>query len=129
MNKERFPDKYAVEEQKENLRGADLSNMSLVDAKLSNADLYGANLTNVDLSDADLYGANLYNAKLTNANLNGVDLRVSDLTNVDFRRVDLTKADIRGAVGLDMKKMGSIHKGASRIGKAGSKDYGKVFNG
>ena len=114
MNKERFPDKYAVEEQKENLRGADLSNMSLVDAKLSNA---------------DLYGANLYNAKLTNANLNGVDLRVSDLTNVDFRRVDLTKADIRGAVGLDMKKMGSIHKGASRIGKAGSKDYGKVFNG
>ena len=52
MDKERFPNKKSVEDQKADLSGADLS-----DADLSNANLTDANLTDANLSNANLRGA------------------------------------------------------------------------
>jgi len=58
------------------LRGGDLSDVSLNDADLSGAnlssvDLRSANLKNADLSDANLSGAELFNASLSHADLSG----------------------------------------------------------
>ena len=59
MDKKRFPNKKAVEEQK---------------ADLIEADLYGASANFVDLK-----GANLKGAILRDANLEGVDFRSQNL--------------------------------------------------
>ena len=55
MDKKRFPNKKAVEEQKANLIDADLTKMNL--------------------KDANLYGASMNYANLKDANLKGVDFR------------------------------------------------------
>ena len=60
MDEERFPDKKAVEDQKEDLSGADLSEarspfgFDLVGANLKGANLEGANLEGADLKDTIL---------------------------------------------------------------------------
>lgn len=51
------------------LRGADLSDVSLTGADLSGADLSGADLVNADLSVANLESATLADNKLRDANL------------------------------------------------------------
>ena len=50
-----------------NLRNADLTDASFINAKLSEATLEGANLTRAKLAKAQLYGTNLKNAILTGA--------------------------------------------------------------
>lgn len=50
-----------------NLRNADLTDASFINAKLSEATLEGANLTRAKLAKAQLYGTNLTNATLTGA--------------------------------------------------------------
>ena len=47
MDKERFPNKKAVEEQKADLVGADLTKANLGHASLAGANLDGADLTDV----------------------------------------------------------------------------------
>ena len=142
----RFTDKKAVENAKSDLnyadlRGMDLTNVKLSDAKLSDAKLNGADLTGADLSGADLSSTELNYADLNYADLSGADLRGAVLYNADLNyaifssKTDLSNADLTdtnrrgcrgfdkakkdGAVGLDMKKTGSIYKGRSSIGKAG----------
>ena len=65
MNKERFPDKKSVEDQKENLRGADLSGCTF----LSHADLRGAKLRDADLRGANLRCQNLDDLKSRGARI------------------------------------------------------------
>jgi uncharacterized protein YjbI with pentapeptide repeats len=120
-------DKKAIENQKSDLedcvlRGADLRHANLVDAKLARADLRHADLRHADLTNADLYGAVLCEGKLDNADLTNADISYADLTGVKLTRVDLAKVAKKvGTVGLDMKKTGTIEKGHSKIGKAGSR--------
>lgn len=67
--------------------GCDLSGQDL-----RNADLHDLSLTGDNLSDADLRGANLRNAVLT-----GVDLSDAKLDGADLRGASLTGTDIDGA--------------------------------
>ena len=67
------------------LRGADLSNLNLVGAKLPATDLSGANLIRTDMRYADMRYANLARTKLW-----GTDFRFSDLTDVNFAGADYT---------------------------------------
>ena len=120
-------DKKAIENQKSDLeecvlRGADLRHANLVDAKLARADLRHADLRHADLTNADLYGAVLCEGKLDKADLTNADISYADLTGVKLARVDLAKVAKKiGTVGLDLKKTGTIEKGHSTIGKAGSR--------
>ena len=59
--------KDAVEKNKNNLRGADLSGVNLFGADLRGADLRGANLSRANLSRADLSGADLFGVDLSRA--------------------------------------------------------------
>ena len=119
--------KKAIENQKSDLedcvlRGADLRHANLVDAKLARADLRHADLRHADLTNADLYGAVLCEGKLDKADLTNADISYADLTGVKLTRVDLAKVAKKiGTVGLDLKKTGTIEKGHSTIGKAGSR--------
>ncbi len=86
----------------QDLRGTDLSGVTLKRAYLSGADLkgailIGANLHRSNLSGADLRGANLYGADLREANLEGVDLRGATLSVANLRRANLQHADLYGA--------------------------------
>ena len=61
------------------------------------ADLRRANLWGANLRGADLRGANLWGADLRRANLWGANLRRADLWGADLRGADLRGADPRGA--------------------------------
>ena len=65
--------KLIVENNKSNLRDADLSNANLYNAYLSHADLSHADLSNAYLSRADLSNADLIYADLSNANLSNAN--------------------------------------------------------
>ena len=78
-------------------------------------------LEDKDLSGADLRGAPLSGAKLANADLRGADASYSDWTDVRGPIPDLRKTTKVGITGLDLKKTGSITKGHSSVGKAGSR--------
>ena len=65
MDKKRFPDKKAVEEQKDSLCAADLIGADLSEADLTEAYLPDANLSEANLKYADLRGECL-NPFLTN---------------------------------------------------------------
>ena len=101
MDYDRFPNKKAVEDQKDDLIGADLSDSGLWDANLSHTDLSGAdlsgayldraNLSNANLVGANLHGANLLRANLTEADLSGANLDRVDLTEAYFNNVDAKK--------------------------------------
>jgi len=64
---------YAIEP-KANLKGADLNN-----AELTNAKLQGANLSNANLTDSQLQCADLTNADLRGVNLKGADITYAKL--------------------------------------------------
>ena len=87
MDKSLFPIKKAIEKQKSNLRGADLSDANYVlrYAKLINADLRDADLTGAQLWHTELYGADLRKANLSGARLDNVDLREADLTGANMK--------------------------------------------
>jgi hypothetical protein len=71
---------------------ADLREADLCEADLREADLYGA-----DLREANLYGADLREADLRGASLCEADLREADLREADLRGANLYGADLRGA--------------------------------
>ena len=98
------------------LRGEDLRGAPLSGAKLTHANLSGA-----DLRGADLYDVLLCGAKLANADLRDADASYSDWTDVRGPIPDLRKTTKEGIIGLDLKKTGSITKGHSSVGKAGSR--------
>ncbi|NER27507.1 MAG: pentapeptide repeat-containing protein [Symploca sp. SIO1C4] len=79
------------------LRGADLRRSKLWQADLREADLRGTNLSEVDLGKADLRGANISQADLRGADLRGADLRRALFLRVDFSQAKLSKADFRKA--------------------------------
>jgi len=83
--------------QEANLRGANLQGANLQGANLQGADLRGANLQGADLRGANLQGANLRGADLRGANLWGANLRGANLQGANLREADLQGADLRGA--------------------------------
>ncbi|HEX4729848.1 MAG TPA: pentapeptide repeat-containing protein [Solirubrobacterales bacterium] len=116
-----------------NLRGADLSGLSVAGGRLNGADatnavldnlsLAGAEATGLDARDATsdrekgTAGANIFDARLTDADfqgavLNGVSLDHSDLGDADFRgatwnAVEADTASFRGADLSGLKGVGS----------------------
>jgi len=84
--------KKEIEDSKNNLRGADLCNAKLMQAKLNGASLEDADLTAAYLIKADLSGANLSRADLTQAVLSE-----ADLSGVDFEGTELTDTFLNGA--------------------------------
>ena len=96
-------EKARDDNERPNLRGADLYDADLRDADLRDADLRGADLYGADLLDADLLDADLY----------GADLRGADLRGADLRGADLRGANLRGARwgGLEINHLpsGALH--------------------
>ena len=86
--------------QQTDLRGANLSGMSL-----GGRDLRGRNLRGADLSNAHLGGANLTGADLRNANLSHANLGAADLTGADMRFCDLREANLNHTIldGTDLR--------------------------
>ena len=79
------------------LRGLDLSQVSLRGARLAQANLSHADLSGADLSSADLSAANLTGAVLERASLREACLADADLSDADLRSSDLTGADLSRA--------------------------------
>jgi uncharacterized protein YjbI with pentapeptide repeats len=87
------------------LRGMDLSGLSLAKkplqmvcfsgADLRGADLSGANMEGVDLSGADLADADLSQANLSKADLSDSDMRGANLSGTVFDGADLWRANLR----------------------------------
>ena len=88
------------------LAGADLSGLSLREARLDNA----------DLSDANLSGAVLARAALTGARLRGANLAGADLTGARLLRADFSNADLSGANLGGVKARGAVFIGADLSG-------------
>lgn len=90
-----------------NLKDVDLSGANLTDANLShanleNANLSGANLTDTDLNYAILAGAKFKEAKLINttfhhASMGGVNLTGADIKGAEFHHTDMEKANFGAA--------------------------------
>lgn len=100
------------ENEKANLREANLQSANLREANLRYADLRGANLQYADLRYANLQSANLQEADLREADLLKADLRYADLRGADLyytslQYADLREANLRGAIDL-VKIMGVI---------------------
>ena len=74
------------------LRGADLSNITL-----DQATFYGSNLSKVNLSQAILRKCNLNESNLTDANLRAADLRNSRFHQAKLNRANLSGANLSGA--------------------------------
>ena len=83
--------KKVAEDNKADLRGANLRGADLYGANLRGANLYGADLRGADLRGANLYGANLRGADLRGANLYGADLRGADLYGADGEKITLVE--------------------------------------
>ena len=80
----------------------DLPRPALKGARLTNASLVGADMRGMVLLGAQIDGADLRNARLDGALLEGADLSRADLrgarlTNADLSRTNLVEADLRGA--------------------------------
>jgi len=94
--------RIACEQNRADLRGANLGRADLRGADLYGANLYGANLRVANLDGANLRGANLRCADLRGANLDGANLRCADLRCADLfgailRGADLSRADLSRA--------------------------------
>jgi uncharacterized protein YjbI with pentapeptide repeats len=79
------------------LTGADLSQLSLIEADLRKADLGGAKLVRTRLIEANLIGADLGAAKLGRASLTRADLRFANLTGASLLLADLSGANLSWA--------------------------------
>jgi len=79
------------------LRGANLSGITLINIDLSGRDMSGANLSGADLSGADLRRTNLRGANLTGTNLSGAKLRAADLSGSILTGTTLLRAKMSGA--------------------------------
>ena len=88
MDKERFPNKKSVEEQKANLTDANLTGANLDGANLTGADLAGVDLSGSDLKYAGLIAANLKGATFTGSKLISANLSGANLSGADFSPTD-----------------------------------------
>ena len=94
------------------LRGLDLSNLSLVGDTFDRADLRGANFSNSKLEGlsfqrADLRKANFHAAKLTGIDFTRSTLDEADLSDASLMGVDLTHASMAGANTTGIRLIGS----------------------
>ena len=80
------------------LRGADLSNTVLREARFAGSELSGADLRYSDLGGADLSYATLAEAELKGASLFNADLSYADFSGADLSFVDLRGANLGGAL-------------------------------
>jgi beta-lactamase regulating signal transducer with metallopeptidase domain len=79
------------------LRGLDLSGLSLLGDDFSHANLEGANLAHTSLKGVSFSRAELTHANFRSANLTGIDFAGANLTGADFTDATLTGADLSGA--------------------------------
>jgi|GEM_PF-1453709 len=84
-------------EERETLRGADLSGLKLSGADLTHRNLTGARLVHTDLTDADLRDAILVDAVFDNVSLKGANLTGADLSGARLFHTDLTGVSLRGS--------------------------------
>jgi beta-lactamase regulating signal transducer with metallopeptidase domain len=94
------------------LRGLDLSNMSLVGDSFEHANLSGANFSNTKLEGlsfqrADLSHANFHGSKLMGIDFNRSTLDGADLSDATLTGVDLGHASMTGANTAGIKLIGS----------------------
>ena len=92
--------KKQIEDSKNSLKGEDICNDKLMQAKLKgacleDADLTAAYLIKADLSEANLSRADLTQAVLSEANLSGADFEDTELTDTF-----LNGANLKGALNL-----------------------------
>jgi uncharacterized protein YjbI with pentapeptide repeats len=80
-----------------NMEGADLEDVDLRGAKLSEVNLGHVRLNNADLADADLSQADLRSAKLVRVNLRNATLSTAILTDADLSEADLYRAGLEEA--------------------------------
>ncbi len=119
-----------------NLKGINLSSITLCGADLSGANLDGiysyggdfgkagliraslwkATLKGSNLNRADLHGATLYEVNLSNSDLSGADLSEAKLINVNLRESDLSGADLHGATLYEPKLRNTNLRGANLRG-------------
>ena len=92
--------KKEIEDSKNNLRGADLCNAKLMQAKLNGASLEDADLTAAYLIKADLSEANLSRADLTQAVLSEANLSGADFEDTELTDTFLNGANLKGAINL-----------------------------
>lgn len=79
------------------LRGLNLSNCNLDDARLDQADFTGSNLTGANLSEASLKNAVFRNTTLVDACLSYSDLSSAAFENARFGATDITGANLTRA--------------------------------
>jgi len=133
-----FVDLKKAELDDANLKGTNLSNVSLVRAELSGANLDKANLQRSDLSmafikkadlkETDLDEASLVKANLKNSFMKGASLRKANLQGANLRwaileNADLSQANLSGTVLFETSLQnanlkGSNFKGATFLDKA-----------
>ncbi len=112
MDKKRFPDKKAVEDQKADLVGADLSGMNLAGADLAGVDLSGSNLEYAGLMTANLKGVTFTGSNLSHANLGGANLIGADFSPTDessptyMSSTIVSHADLTGA---NLSRVDGLH--------------------
>ena len=92
--------KKEIENSKNDLKGADLCNAKLMQAKLNGACLEDADLTAAYLIKADLSKANLSGADLTQAVLSEADLSGADLEGAELTDTFLNGANLKDALNL-----------------------------
>ena len=86
-----------AEDNRADLRNANLGYSSLRFVDLSGADLSGIVLSYTDMVYSNLSGADLTGADLSDAYLNGADLSGADLSGADLSEAYLSGADLGGA--------------------------------
>jgi hypothetical protein len=79
------------------LFGANLTNADLRNATLNNANLHGANLTGADVRNASMTDAYMVDVNLTAANFAGANLSNAVVAGANLTNANLTNANLTGA--------------------------------
>lgn len=91
---ETVPDISGEQLHRVDLKGADLSQVTMTETLLTEADFSGANLQNVTAEETNLWGANLEGANLANANLKRANLRNSKMNGANAQDADMSGAEL-----------------------------------
>jgi uncharacterized protein YjbI with pentapeptide repeats len=94
-------------------RGANLQGVLLDKAKLQGVDLRGADLQAASLQEAELQGADLRGANLQGSNLNKANLQGASLDYVKLQGADLAGTELQGAVFKNAQLQGVDWTGAN----------------
>jgi len=92
-----LPIKELAQNNKANLRNANLEEANFSNANLEEANFYKANLRNANLEEANFYKANLRNANLRNANLEEANFSNANLEEANLRNANLEEANFSNA--------------------------------